>query len=481
MRRFILSLVVLATAISGANAQYTLEPAFPSLSFSSPVDLQSAHDGTNRLFVVEQQGLIQVFDNDAATASSSTYLDINTLVDTGSEMGLLGLAFHPEFATNGYFFVNYTTFQNGPLRTVIARYRADPPNAMAVEDSTETIFLEFNQTATNHNAGQLAFGSDDLLYIGTGDGGSTPQAAPDLTSLLGKMLRIDVDTPGVGTPYSIPDGNPWKGSLIFQEEIFARGLRNPWRFSIDEYEGQTTLWVSDVGQNAWEEIDIIEVGKNYGWPTREGDNCYSPPSGCQILGFEPPVWEYPHSGLDGTIVGGYVYRGTALPSLFGDYVYGDYLSGRIWALRYDGVNTYNRQLIDGPNFSLASFGTDDQNELYACYLSGGIFKLENPNAVDTPATATRPNVALRQNTPNPFNPRTSIHVDIVEDTHVVVSIHDVRGRFVRTLHDAAMATGAHTLTWNGRDEADAPVASGVYVVRATSGVDEARIRVVLTR
>jgi len=280
------------------------------------------------LFVVEQGGQIYVLSGLDAD-DQDLFLDIRSLIDdSGNEMGLLGLAFHPDYAENGQFFVNYTDSSG----TVIARFetnggRGDP-------DSLDVI-LSFDQPYSNHNGGHLEFGPDGYLYIATGDGGSGGDPlghAQDRQTFHGNNLRIDIDILGPQGSYAIPLDNPYAGkSEGYLEEIYAYGLRNPWRFSFDPLTGQ--LWAGDVGQNAVEEINISEKGKNYGWNIMEGSKCFNPPIGCDSTGLEMPVYEYLHP-LGRSITGGYVYRGSELPLLDGAYIYADFVSGLIWALWY---------------------------------------------------------------------------------------------------------------------------------------------------
>lgn len=305
-------------------AQYELEIAFPNLTFARPVDLQHAGDGSDRLFIVEQAGVIRVFANTSSVATADTFLNIqNRVNDSGNEEGLLGLAFHPNFATNGYFYVNYTA--SNPRRTVVARYRVSA-NPNRADANSEFVLLTVNQPYENHNGGQLAFGPDGYLYIGMGDGGSggDPQNnGQDRRGLLGDMLRIDVDNPAGGLNYGIPPDNPFVGNTSgYREEIYAYGFRNPWRFSFDFVTGW--LWVGDVGQGSREEIDIVEKGLNYGWRIMEGKICYSPSSGCDQTGLALPIWDYGRSS-GASITGGYVYRGSRVAPLAGAYVYGDSL------------------------------------------------------------------------------------------------------------------------------------------------------------
>jgi glucose/arabinose dehydrogenase len=365
------------SGVDGLISSVSLEEAFPGQTFSQPVDLQHPGDGTDRIFIVSQDGYISVVRNVPGVPSVGRFLDIHTRVLAGGEQGLLGLAFHPQFIANGYFFVNYTA--DTPRRTVISRFRVSSSNPDSADAASEVVFLEIPQPFPNHNGGGLMFGDDGFLYIGLGDGGSAGDPAnngQDRTSLLGKILRIDVDVAAGGRNYSIPTTNPYFQSISgFREEIYAYGFRNPWRISFDPSRGW--LWTGDVGQGAWEEIDVVESGGNYGWRIVEGNHCYNPPSNCNTAGLIAPVWEYGHSSENGcSITGGYVYAGNRAPGLRGMYVYGDYCTGRIWALRFDGQSPPINSTIVEAGFSVSSFGIDSRNELYVCsYNDGRIFRV----------------------------------------------------------------------------------------------------------
>ncbi|OUN01238.1 MAG: hypothetical protein BAA02_13500 [Paenibacillaceae bacterium ZCTH02-B3] len=353
-----------------------LVDAFGGMTFTKPVALVHAGDGSGRLFVVEQPGRIVMLSGASGHPERSVFLDIRDRVyDRGWEQGLLGLAFHPDFERNGYFYINYTTQRT----TVIARYRADPANPDRADPDSELILLEFDQPYQNHNGGQLAFGADGYLYIATGDGGSAgdPQGnGQNLKTLLGKILRIDVDRQSGSLNYAIPPDNPFAGNRDgYREEIYAYGLRNPWRFSFDPATGR--LWAADVGQNAMEEIDIIEKGRNYGWNVMEGSLCFNPRSGCRQDGLTLPVWEYPPLGGRGgaSVTGGYVYRGKEIPELQGKYVFADYMDGRMWVLEYDGSGPARATELDIRQQGISSFGVDENGELYACVLDGKILRI----------------------------------------------------------------------------------------------------------
>lgn len=358
------------------QAQLEIQPAFPNLSFQQPVDIQNAGDGSNRLFVLEQRGVILVFQNNQNTSTKKVFLDLSDKVKNGGELGLLGLAFHPDYKNNGYFFVNYTT--DKPLRSVVSRFKVSADDPDKADRNSELILFKVNQPYSNHNGGQTSFGPDGYLYISFGDGGSAgdPQNnAQNNTTLLGKILRIDVDKKEGSRNYAIPSDNPFKGNRSgFREEIYAFGLRNVWRFSFDFPTKQ--LWAADVGQNLWEEINLIVKGGNYGWRCYEGLHTYNT-SGCDATNYIKPIWEYGHNSDGGySITGGFVYRGRNASELSGKYIYADYVSGNIWALELQGSNVKNSLLFKEAH-SVSTFGIDENKELYfANYSSGRIYKFK---------------------------------------------------------------------------------------------------------
>ena len=359
----------------------TLEPVLANLS--SPVLLTNARDGSNRLFVVEQPGRIQVLPPGAATPS--VFLDITSKVLSGGERGLLGLAFHPQFNANRRLFVNYTRRPDGA--TVIAEYRVSAANPHVV-DGAETVLLVIPQPYENHNGGMIAFGPDGFLYIGMGDGGSgnDPQnRAQNIDELLGKMLRINVDQTNGSALYASPPDNPFFGAAAGRDEIYAVGLRNPFRFSFDRATGQ--LFAGDVGQSVREEIDIITRGGNYGWRVFEGTRCTGlGPAQCNAADFQSPVAEYEHTGGRCSVTGGYVYRGTRGTVPFGAYVYGDFCTGEMFLLQ--GTSS---SLLQDTTLRISSFGEDESGELYVVSLGGSVHRLVNSCTYSiSPASRTSP-------------------------------------------------------------------------------------------
>jgi glucose/arabinose dehydrogenase len=351
---------------------------------SNPVLLTNAGDGSGRRFVVEQTGKVRIITA-GGTLLSAPFIDLTGLLSTGGEQGLLGLAFHPHFETNGYFFLNYTN-TNGD--TIINRYHA-APGANTVKRTTAVRIMTIDQPYANHNGGNLAFGPDGYLYIGMGDGGSAGDPgnrAQNISSLLGKMLRIDVDHTSTGKNYRAPSSNPYVGRSG-ADEVWSRGLRNPWRWSFDM--PTRRLFIGDVGQNRYEEVDRSNPGtkpagwaSNYGWRQLEGNVCYNPSSGCVKTGKVMPLVAYGHvvSGTDNcAITGGYVYRGSASPVLVGGYLYGDYCSGRIWVVDASAAKPATGTLVHdagvAPTMLISSFGQDEAGELYVCDLGGSIYQI----------------------------------------------------------------------------------------------------------
>ncbi len=436
-----------------------------------------APPGDARLFIVEQTGRIRISED--GQLRPIPFLDVGTLLPdvTGEdERGLLGLTFHPDYRTNRFFYVNYTDRQG---RTVVARYttlvidphRADPASALEI--------LRIDQPYANHNGGCLQFGPDGYLYIGMGDGGAAgdpENRAQNPLELLGKLLRIDVDVEtSPSRPYSIPPDNPFVGSPGARPEIFALGLRNPWRFSFDR--GTGDLWIGDVGQRTREEVDLLPSGtsgQNFGWRLMEGDGCYEPPSNCDPGGLTAPVWVYPRAS-GGSITGGYIYRGSLLPELSGTYFFADYVSNRIWSFRFAGgapsefaERTSELDPVGTSRIAqISSFGEDGFGELYIVDrgfgTSGEVYKLvpgEPPDSVETTPIWT-----VGAPTPNPFRDSTRIPIRLERSGPLSADILDVAGRQVRGLAAGPRGPGQFDLTWDGRNVANASVPAGSYILR----------------
>jgi glucose/arabinose dehydrogenase len=362
------------TAAAAANV--VLTPV--ASGFDSPLAITSARDGTGRMFIVEQTGRIKILSG--GSVLSTPFLDVSSEISHGSEQGLLGLAFHPKFKTNGLFFVNFTR-ANGD--TVVNRYRVSGTNPNVATRSSAYRIITIGQPYDNHNGGTIQFGPDGYLYIGMGDGGSAGDPgnrAQDLSSLLGKMLRIDINGTTGTRHYRIPSSNPYVGRAG-RNEIWARGLRNPWKFSFDRSTG--TLWIGDVGQGRYEEIDRSGGtspgrGLNYGWRVLEGRHCFKPATGCNKSGKVVPVVEYSHS--EGcSVTGGYAYRGTNVPALFGRYVFADYCSGTIWSIpRHPSGSTASKSLLLNTSMNISSFGESASNELFVVDHNGTIYRFDKP-------------------------------------------------------------------------------------------------------
>jgi glucose/arabinose dehydrogenase len=367
--RWLLAALALAAAalqggpVRAQTAPIRLVPVVTG-GLEAPVLATHAGDGSGRLFILEQPGRVRIVAGGRLVPRP--FLDLTGRVLAGGERGLLGLAFHPRYRSNGRFFVNYTRRPDGATVVAELSVSANPDVALPAA----RVLLVVPQPFPNHNGGMLAFGRDGLLYIGMGDGGGggdPGNRAQNRRSLLGKILRIDVDR---GRPYAIPPDNPFAGGGG-RGEIWALGFRNPWRFSFDRTTGR--LFAGDVGQEVTEEVDLVRRGGNYGWPIMEGRRCFRPATGCDRRGLSLPVATYGHAGGRCAITGGYVYRGRAVPALAGAYLYADYCSGEIFALR----GGRSSRLLD-TNLLIASFGEDQAGELLVIDLGGTIRRIARP-------------------------------------------------------------------------------------------------------
>ena len=366
--------------------------AFTNITFSHPIWLCESPDNTKRLFIADHFGHVSILPKNAATTNAQLFLDISDRKphQGNSEEGLLGFAFHPKFKKNGKFYIHYSG--HNPRRSIVSEFHVSATNADVADPASERILFTALQPVKpdNHKGGTLAFGQDGYLYLGLGDGGTVAgdpdNNAQNLNAYLGKILRFDVDHQDDGKQYAVPKSNPFYHDMNAKPEIYAYGLRNPWRMSFDRQTGE--LWVGDVGQNTWEEIDIIKKGGNYGWRLREGFHGFRT-NDTAVVPTIDPIAEYPHNptlstnhyGFGMCITGGYVYRGHKLPRLRGAYVYADYMLSTIWALRYEhGQVTAQKELAHAgpeikPPWNIVSFGEDQDGELYTLCFDGKIREL----------------------------------------------------------------------------------------------------------
>ncbi|MBI3749256.1 MAG: PQQ-dependent sugar dehydrogenase [Chloroflexi bacterium] len=369
-----------ASAASAAvvPARIHLDLSRIATGLSKPLLVADAGDGSGRLFVVEQTGAIRIIK--AGKVLPAPFLDLGASVSGGNEQGLLGLAFHPAYRSNGKLYVSYTDRAG---TSIIREYRVSSSNPDRVDGASGRTLLRLRQPYANHNGGNIVFGPDGYLYIGFGDGGSAGDPgnrAQDLGTLLGKLLRIDVDRRTGTLPYGIPGSNPFVGRAGL-DQIWAYGLRNPWRWSFDRATGD--LWIGDVGQDTWEEVDRAPAthgrnagrGLNFGWRTMEASHCYAPPSGCSRTGKTPPLTEYRHANGRCSITGGFVYRGAKYPDLVGAYLFADYCSGEIWYVDRGAARGSAPRLALDTDALITSFGQDRAGELYLTDGSGSVYRL----------------------------------------------------------------------------------------------------------
>ncbi|MBL8892090.1 MAG: PQQ-dependent sugar dehydrogenase [Planctomycetaceae bacterium] len=355
-----------------------IEMAFPNLEIGRPILIHHAGDGSGRLFIASQYGVLYTIDpTDREVSEPKVFFDFSEAVtykDRENEEGLLGMAFHPQFKSNGKFYLFFTSSEK-PRLSAISEFTVSRDNK--VDRGSEVRILEIPQPAWNHNGGTIEFGPDGYLYIALGDGGGANDMfknGQNLGTLMGSILRIDVDKPSQDAKYSIPADNPFVDTAGARPEIWAYGLRNVWRMSFDP--STKLLWAADVGQDLWEEIDLIERGGNYGWSKREGMHPFGPEGAGPSADFIEPIWEY-HHDLGKSITGGLVYRGTAIPELQGVYLYADYVSGKMWGIRYDETQkkvTAHYELPLPGNVPVITFGTDQDGEVYFSDPAGRIFK-----------------------------------------------------------------------------------------------------------
>ncbi|MEP0545624.1 MAG: PQQ-dependent sugar dehydrogenase [Rhodothermales bacterium] len=472
--RLLFSIILLCIAAPAATAQVTLEEVFTGVNFRPITDLR--HDEAGRIYVAEQRGAIRVIEGERPLG---IYLDIRDRVGEGNlEGGIMGFAFHPDYADNGYVFVGYVAGTGATRRTVFSRFSRSADDPPVADPSSEEVLLEVAQPEFNHNGGSIAFGPDGYLYLPLGDGGNSATQAvngQDPTTLLGSVLRIDVDNPDPGLPYGIPPDNPFAGSDgPERDEIYAYGFRSPWRMSFDAETGD--LWLGDVGQDSYEEVSRVVLGGNYGWDVMEALHCYNPRTDCSMEGLMLPVWEYDRS--DGrSVTGGYVYRGTALPELVGTYIYGDFISGKVWSLAVDPVSgaVANTELLDA-DFLLSSFGEGADGELYVLGYLGSVYRLARAAVATEPGAVPEREASLRLAGPNPFRAETALTFALAEAGPARVAVYDVLGREVAVLHDGPATAEAQAVRL-----AAGALPAGVYVVRLESASGSFAQRVTLLR
>ncbi len=458
IRLIFLSFLLISVGFLHAQIQLELDP-FAS-GFSQPVDIANAGDA--RLFIVEKRGVIHILDADGQRLPQP-FLDIDDRVRSAeSERGLLGLAFHPNYAENGFFYVNYT---DNSGNTQISRFKVSESDPNIADPNSELKILSVDQPFSNHNGGDLAFGPNGYLYIGLGDGGSgnDPQnRSQTRLTLLGKILRIDVDK---GNPYQIPADNPFADLDDILPEIWALGVRNPWRFSFDRQTGD--LWIGDVGQGQFEEINFQPAncagGQNYGWRCYEGDVTFNTNNCPAASELTFPVHTYAHVGnfCGGSVTGGFVYRGSAYPALQGAYVYADFCNGRIWSLRPDGNGGWNNEeLLDWVDNDLVAFGESGTGELFVAGISSGnIYRITDANA-----TATLEDLQIERLviSPNPAGDWVRIAMDVEEPANFQFRLLDASGRNLQTWQSSVGMGFVQTI-----DVQSHPV--GTYFLQITQG------------
>jgi len=465
-----------APVTQGQIAEF--EQVYENIEFDFPLGIRFPDDGTNKAYIVERAGIVKVLDNEPDVEEVGIFMDISERFATSPPGDLMAIEFHPNYAENGHFFAKYK-LQN-PEREVLSRFTRSESDPFVADPESEVILLELETPGNtqNHYAGDLAFGTDGYLYIPTGDGGTYLDAAgnsQNLSVLLGKVLRLDVDNPAGGLNYGIPPDNPFVGNdQGWREEIFARGLRNPWRLTIDRETGD--VWVGNVGESTWEEVEYVTAGSNHGWPIMEGPVCapFGPPE-CDQEGLRLPVWAYTHeTGI--SITGGYVYRGAAIPALYGKYVFSDFGTFVIWHIERD--NPLSAELLLSDAFNVTTFGEDPDGELYFNrFFQGTIYKITlGPGATVTTGSEPSQNGVALFAFPNPSRGTANVRFTS-EAGDVRLEAYDILGRRVATLFDEQVGPGAErTVPFDTRS-----LAPGVYLLRLDARGEVLTKRLVVTR
>jgi len=463
MKQAFLPLILIAL-LWGANpgTAQLIELELIDGSFDTPVDLVFDHE--NNMYVVQRQGIVRVLSPDG-TLSPDVFFDIDGRVQSGSERGLLGMVFHPEYPDSNYLYVNYT---NNDGNTVISRFAVDVEGREA-DPGSESILLTQDQPFANHNAGDLNFGPDGLLYFGLGDGGSggdPVDAGQRGDTYLGKMIRIDVDQ---GAPYTVPADNPFLNDPEVLDEIWALGLRNPWRFSFDRATGD--MWIADVGQNELEEVNRqpadSDGGENYGWRCYEASSEFNTDGCGPASTYTFPVWEYEHGPNGCSVTGGYVYRGSKIPELEGKYIYADYCSGRIWALSNDGGVWSSEELLDTDS-QIGTFGENQDGELFLASLNGRIYSIEPTqiNGVQGELAFQRLSLA-----PNPTPDQVLLQMQVEQNGNYQFRLLNPDGRILRSWDEQVNDTYSKSISLK-----DLP--KGIYLLRIQMENRERSLRIV---
>ena len=467
-----------------ASDEMNLINAFPNLEFNQPLLLTHAGDGSDRVFVVEKPGIVHVFGNQPDVMSTEVFLDItDRILPPGDpnlgETGLLSMAFHPQYASNGLLYISYVDENLVSIISELSVSTSDPSQA---DLSSERVLLSMQQPQRNHNGGHIAFGMDGYLYIAFGDGfsesardgiesGDPLGHGQNPETWFSSLLRIDVDQQQDDLAYSIPADNPFAGNQDgWQEEIFAYGFRNPWRFSVDREDG--TLWLADVGDKKAEEINIVEPGENYGWNIKEASHCFEDVPCDTTLwgGLTDPVFEYLRD-VGESITGGYVYRGTQFPSLLGKYIYGDFDFGAVWALSIEnGEVRSNEVLVADAGGGISSFGEDEAGEVYIVDFGGRIWAFEplTDTSTEVPETPDAP-FAATSNYPNPFSTETRVLIKVDEPVDLTLRVFDVLGRQVHIFSKQYQTPGDYEIIWDGLDESGRKAAPGPYLYAVQAG------------
>ncbi|CAN5460286.1 hypothetical protein BH10BAC5_BH10BAC5_10390 [soil metagenome] len=480
IKRFcILSSLIFSFAIpTRAQGPYFLVDTFAPNTFPYITELVPCTDGSSQMFVLTQRGKIWIVNTANPTLTPKLFLDISDLVSqVEPETGLLGLAFHPNHSANKLFYLSYTRTIGGQLTSYISRFNVSPLNPDSALRSSEVNLITLDQPYENHDGGKIGFGPDNYLYISFGDGGSggdPGNRAQNGAVIFGKILRIDVNSTSGGNQYGIPASNPYFGNTSgFREEIYSYGLRNVWKFSWDSQNGK--MWCGDVGQDLYEEIDTLTNGGNYGWNVMEGFHCYNPSSGCDMSGKILPLFEYSHNGTGFSITGGYVYRGTQMPSLFGKYIFGDFSLGKIWAFGSGISDTLKILNMGGP---CSSFGVDNQKNIYACLYSsvGKVLKIYDTSSGIEQSNELPSLFELKQNYPNPFNPTTKIEFNLRARSTISMRIYNSLGSLISVLSENESFTeGSHFFNFNSPN-----LPSGIYYYKLTAdGLSETKRMVIV--